>query len=198
MPPRLRGGAWGFWQPFRRGVSIPPERFLFKHLMGNTQPGAAKFPAVVSFLDRQEAGKVSWGRVQGWSGRLAALKAHIRIRNTQRVALTVKGRRCQLQAVIPRLHSDFPRPPGLARDPSRRGRESYPMPPCSVRPQAAGPWREIPRTVDRTRCDGPSTFAAVLFPPSARTYTRQPTSVRRQLPGYNEDNACSPRIAPDS
>jgi len=43
---------------FRRGVSIPPN-----HLIGNTQPGYAKFPAAVGSLDHWEEKKVSWGSV---------------------------------------------------------------------------------------------------------------------------------------
>jgi hypothetical protein len=54
MPPRLRGGAWGPRVTFRRGVSIPPN-----HLIRDTQPGYAKFPAGSRELDTQDWRKVS-------------------------------------------------------------------------------------------------------------------------------------------
>ena len=65
MPPRLRGVAWGPRATVRRGVSIPPNgllsnALLSNDLISNTQPGHAKFPAVVS-LDPGEERKVSEG-----------------------------------------------------------------------------------------------------------------------------------------
>jgi hypothetical protein len=57
MCPHASGeGREGPRATFRRGVSIPPN-----HLISNTQPGHAKFPAVVRWLDRMEVKKVSSG-----------------------------------------------------------------------------------------------------------------------------------------
>jgi len=44
-----------------RGVSIPPYRLTFKRLIRDTQPGHAKFPAVIDSLDRGKAKRVSCG-----------------------------------------------------------------------------------------------------------------------------------------
>jgi hypothetical protein len=60
--PHASGEAWGpiiAW----RGVSIPPDDLLINDLKIDTQPGHAKFPAVVTYLvrylDPEDAKKVS-------------------------------------------------------------------------------------------------------------------------------------------
>jgi len=59
MPPRLRGSHVGAPGNVGRGVSIPPNgllsnALLSNDLISNTQPGHAKFPAVVSLDPKRQ------------------------------------------------------------------------------------------------------------------------------------------------
>src|SRR5258708_36248951 len=116
----VRGGPG---QRSGEGSQIPPNDLLF-----NTEPGHAKFPAVVGFLDREVTKRLAENKNPDHEDS-TAWKRTLRTRRIQGMALN-ECRRCRLQAVDLRLRSRFPTLLDSEPDPIRRDRESCPRRPC--------------------------------------------------------------------